>query len=241
MGIFSRKDSNGTPDEGGALPDDAPVGDELPGPADDSLTDVARTHAAIAEFWQWWIAGGKAEAAEIFSGGGDQERLSALGEALGSRVKAIGDLAVATGPGRSARHCLVVTAGGTPDLRDLAAAWLAAAPPADADFEYADHRQPHPDPASLRLRFDGGEIELASTSVVAVAEGPLVHVQVAHPMFEQLNENDRAQVTFLFLDAVLGERIVEDRIGEVAMVTAHDDGVTPVSLVELPAIVEAAG
>lgn len=216
MGLFSRKDSNGAGDEPG-------------------------TEAAIAEFWQWWLAGGKAEAAEIFSGRGDSERLSALGEALGARVSAIGDLAVATGPGRTARHVLVVTAGGNPDLRDAAAAWLAAAPPADEDFEYADHRQPHPEPESLRLRFEGGELDLASTSVVTVVEPPLVHVQVCHPLFAELGDDDRAQVAFLFLDAVLGERVVEERLGQVATAASHDEGTSPVSILELPAVLASAG
>ena len=230
MGIFSRKNENGTTDDDGVLAASVEATD-----------DGAAAQNAIAEFWQWWVASGRAEAAEIFAGNGDQERFDALGDALGTRVKAIGDLAMATGPGSTAKHCLVLTAGGNPDLRPLAAAWLEAAPPADEEFEYADHRQPHPDPSSLRLRFEGGELDLASTTVVAISEPPKVHVQLSHPQFEQLEEEDRAQITFLFLDAVLGERVVEERIGEVATTVAHADGASTVTLLELPAIVAAAG
>jgi len=216
MGLFGRKDKDETAsaDDGG--------------------------REAIAAFWDWWSASGKAEAAELFAGRGDQERFDAFGEALGSWVRAIADLAVATGPGHDAKHCLVLTAGGDPDLRDVAARWLAAAPPVDEDFEYADHRQAHPDPTSLTLRFDGGELDLASTTVVAVPEPPRVHVQVAHPQFAALPEEDRGQVTFLFLDAVLGERVVEERIGEIAWAAEHADGATPVTLLELPGILAAA-
>lgn len=212
---------------------------ETAGTPSSASTPAARE--AIAGFWAWWATEGKAEASELFAGRGDPERFEAFSGAIGARVQAMGDLAVATGPGHDAKHCLVLTAGGNPDLRDLAAAWLAAAPPTDEEFEYADHRQAHPEPASLTLRFEGGELDLASTTVVAIAEGGKVHVQLAHPQFAELDEDDRGQVTFLFLDAVLGERAVEDRIGEVAWAAAHADGVGSVSLLELPGIVAAAG
>src|SRR5690554_4338244 len=230
MGVFSRKEQNGAPDDDGASTHD-----------DGAAAQVAAAEEAIAAFWQWWLTGGRAEAADIFGGNGDQARFDALGDALGERVKAIGDLAMATGPGRAAKHCLVLTAGGNPQLRPLAAAWLAAAPPADEDFEYADHRQPYLEPESLRLRFEGGELDLASTSVVTVVEPPLVHVQVCHPLFAELGDDDRAQVAFLFLDAVLGERVVEERLGQVATAASHDEGTSPVSILELPAVLASAG
>lgn len=217
----------------GQTPSSADVPAGVPAGAD------ADAHAteAIAAFWDWWAAGGKAEASELFAGRGDQGRFERFGEEIGARVQAIGDLAVATGPGHAARHCLVLTAGGMPELRGLAAAWLAAAPPADAEFEYADHRQPHPDPESLALRFEGGEIGLAATTVVAVAADGKVHVQLVNPAFAELGDDDRAQVSFLFLDAVLGERVVEERIGQIAWAGAHEEGAPAVSLLELPGIV----
>lgn len=200
----------------------------------------ASARAAIAAFWDWWATGGQAEASELFAGRGDQARFEAFGEEIGARVQAIGDLAVATGPGHEARHCLVLTAGGAPELRGLAAAWLAAAPPPDAEFEYSDHRQPHPEPQSLALRFDGGEIGLAETTIVAIEDGGKVHVQLVNPAFAELGDEDRSQVTFLFLDAVLGERLVEERIGQIAAAAAHEDGAPAVSILELPGIVAAA-
>lgn len=216
MGLFSKQGAEGA--EGSTVP-----------------------QAAIDAFWAWWAEGGKAEASELFAGRGDEQRFAVFGEQLGELVKAIGDLAVATGPGRSARHLLVVTAGGDPDLREAAAAWLASAPAPDEEFEYADHRQPHPDPASLTLRFDGGELDLADTTILTEVDGPKVHVQVAHPRFAELEEEDRFQVTFLFLDAVLGERDVEGRIGEIQVVAQHALGTSPRPLLELPEILASAG
>lgn len=230
--------SNGT-DRDAANLDAAGALHDLDGTSSSSDRDRDAT-AAINAFWDWWAAGGKAEASELFAGRGDQARFEAFGEEIGARVQAIGDLAVATGPGRTARHLLVLTAGGAPELRGLAAEWLAAAPPADAEFEYADHRQPHPEPQSLALRFDGGEIGLAETTVVAIEDGGKVHVQLVNPAFAELGDEDRSQVTFLFLDAVLGERVVEERIGQIAAAAAHEDGALAVSILELPGIVAAA-
>jgi len=222
MGFFGNGAGQGSAsDKDGAVPDDG-------------------AREAITAFWDWWAAEGEAQAALLFSGEGTPELFESFGEVLGERVKAIGDLAVATGPGRAAKHCLVLTAGGDPDLRPVAAAWLAAAPAVDAEFEYSDHRQAHPDPVSLSLRFDGGELDLVSTTVVAQVEGPLVHVQVSHPKFAELPENDRVQVAFLFLDAVLGERAVEEHIGQVDVLPQHAVGVETQPLINLPAVVASA-
>jgi len=195
---------------------------------------------AISAFWQWWTDAGKAEASVLFAGGGDQERFNAFAEELGALVGAIDPgLGVATGPGRTAQHCLVVTAAGDEELREVAAAWLAAAPEADAEFEYADRRQPHPEPQSLALRFPGGVIELAHTTVLAVVDGRVVHLQLSHPRFAELSENDRLQVAFMFLDAVLGEEAVEERIGQVEVVVDHEAGTTPGRITELPELLAA--
>lgn len=226
MGIFGRNDDNAATGTNGEAPQEGAA--------------LEATRESIDDFWAWWAARGKAEASELFAGRGDEARFAAFGEELGEKVTALGDVAVATGPGRTAKHCLVVTAGGNPELRDVAAAWLAAAPETDEEFEYADHRQPHPDPQSLSLRFDGGELDLASTTLLTQTEGRTVHVQISHPTFAELGENDRLQVAFLFLDAVLGERDVENRIGEVDIVANHALGTSPVSLLELPGIVAAA-
>ncbi|NLF04495.1 MAG: hypothetical protein GX593_05775 [Actinomycetales bacterium] len=222
MGFFENTAGQGSAsDKGGAVPDDGAL-------------------AAIGAFWDWWAAEGEAQASLLFSGNGTPELFESFGEVLGERVKAIGDLAVATGPGRTAKHCLVLTAGGDPDLRPVAAAWLAAAPASGEEFEYADHRQAHPDPVSLSLRFEGGELDLVSTTVLAEVEGPQVHVQLSHPKFAELPENDRVQVAFLFLDAVLGERAVEESIGQVDVVPQHAVGTDPQPLINLPAVVASA-
>ena len=198
---------------------------------------AAREDRAIADFWAWWVGEGRARAAAVFDGEDDGGR-RALGAELADRVGAIGPVDFETGAGRSARHLLVVSAGGNPDLRPLVARWLAAAPPADDAFEYADTRQPVHDPSDLAIDLgDGRDVDVASAVVATTVSGATVHVAVWHPAFGDLPDRARAQITFLFLDALLGEDVVERHVGEV---TVGVDGRPTVPLLDLPAVVAAA-
>ncbi|GEA87635.1 hypothetical protein [Cellulomonas cellasea] len=203
-----------------------------------SLEQVrARQDEGIAAFWAWWLAEGRAQAAATFDGE-DGEAVRRLGPVLAEHVHAVDpDLSFETGSGRAARHVLTVTAAGNPDLRDVARRWLDAAPAADDAFEYADFRRPVADPSGIAIGLDEHRtVDLASATVVAVVEGGKVHVQVSHPEFAALPDDAQGQITFLLLDALLGEEAVERWVGEVAWAPAH--GVPPVPLLELPALVD---
>lgn len=196
----------------------------------------ARQDAAIDAFWAWWGTEGAARAARLFDGEGRPDELSALAEDVGARVQAIAPLAFETGPGRVARHTLVVTPAGDPGLRDVAERWLAAAPAADDAFEFATWRQPVADAAALVIEYGTTPVALGEAAVVIVEDGAQVHVTVSHPRFAQMPEDDRAQVTFLFLDALLGERAVEEHVGEITW--TPDRAPHAVALTDLAAVVE---
>lgn len=191
---------------------------------------------AIAEFWSWWAAEGHDRAAAVFDGGADRRASTDLARDIGRHVDAIGGLAFETGAGRKARHVLVVTAAGNPDLRDRAARWLAAAPPPDDAFEYADTRQPVRNPAGLAIGLEGGRsIDVASTAV-AIEEAPgKVHVSLWHEGFADLPDAARGQITFLLLDALLGEAAVEKYIGGVSW--APPGSLPTIPLIDLPEVV----
>lgn len=199
----------------------------------------ARQDEGIAAFWSWWLSEGRATAASTFDHGEEQDR-TRLGLTLAQRVSAIdADLAFETGAGRSARHVLVVTAAGDPEVRDVARRWLAGAPPADDSFEYADTRQPVPDPAALAVALDEHRaVDLASARVVTAVGDGKVHVELSHPEFASLPDEARGQITFLFLDALLGEAVVEDWVGHVAWASAHPADARPA--LELPALIDRA-
>jgi hypothetical protein len=195
----------------------------------------ARQDEGIAAFWEWWSAEGKPAATTVFDTGGDHLNLA---EAIARRVKAIDPgLAFETGAGRSARHLLVVSPGGDPGLRDVAGRWLAGAPAADDAFQYASSRQPVRDPAALSIQMGPAQVDLASASMVAEAAGGKVHVAVWHPRFPDIPDGVRGQITFLFLDALLGEEAVESYLGEIRWAPLDDGSAVP--LTELPARVDA--
>lgn len=192
--------------------------------------------AAITEFWRWWSDEGEARAARQFDGQGDSRELSALAKEIGDRVQAIAALAFETGQGGTARHMLVVTAAGDPDLRQVAERWLAAAPPADDAFEYAVWRQPVAGAADLVIEYADRPVALGEAAARVVVDDGKAHVEVFHPRFAQMPDEDRGQVTFLFLDALLGEQVVEELVGEVVWSPVRADGA--VALTELPAVIE---
>ena len=109
-----------------------------------------------------------------------------------------------------------------------------APPPADA-FESAACGQPVADAADLVIEYGDRPVALAEAAVLAVVTDGRVHVQVSHPQFAVMPEDDQGQVAFLFLDAVLGEQVVEEAVGEVTWNEVRADGAIPLS--GLPAVV----
>lgn len=176
-----------------------------------------RQDEAIAAFWQWWVTDGRPRAAAVFDERADPRPVA---DDLVPHLRAIHpDLDFETGTGRDARHVLVVTAAGDPDLRELAERWLAAAPPADDAFEYDTWRRPVAEPEGVAVDLGEGRLALSDVRAVLTARGDLVDVETWHPAFADLPDQARGQITFLLLDALLGERLVEQRVGAVAWTT----------------------
>lgn len=175
----------------------------------------ARPHepaAAIAAFWEWWDAEGRAVVTAAI---GDREPERVAGT-LTEAVQAIHpDLAWEVAAGDLAQHVLVVTAEGDPELRPLASRWLRASPAVDETWEYAAARQPTPDVEQVVLGIDDRELAFSDIEVAARREGCHLEVSVFHPLFRDLEEQVQGQVAFLALDAALGEDDVEAWVGEI--------------------------
>jgi hypothetical protein len=169
--------------------------------------------SAIAEFWQWWSQARERVAAGIGDGS-----IGSMADEIGGRVAAINDdLQWELAPGRNAQHALVVTGGGDAALRATVSRWLAAAPEADAVFEYVGARQPDDRAFSARMRMDGDELDLSELRFAFVIDdhGHAVDVEVFHPEFVRMDEASRVRVAFLALDWALGEDLVELWVGAV--------------------------
>lgn len=180
---------------------------------------------AITAFWQWWATEGRPLATAVFDDHADPRPVA---DAVVPRLSAIHrGLAFETGAGVAARHVLVVTAAGDPTLRDVADRWLAAAPAPDAAFEYDAWRRPVADPDGVAVDLGGGRLALADVRAVLAPRDGLVDVLAWHPAFADLPDEARGQITFLLLDALLGERAVEMHVGAVAWTASEPADARP--------------
>jgi len=170
---------------------------------------------AIVDFWAWWptLQAAPPPPAEL------SRRIAAVHP----------DLEWELTPGNTARHALVVTAGGSADLRPVAARWGALAPPADPDWEFHTARQADPSALSAKLEFAGKTLDLSLLRLAFTRAGdrPSFDVVAHHPGFADLDDQSQGQVTFLALDWLLGEDGVEEWIDAVTWSRTpppgHDD------------------
>jgi len=176
-----------------------------------------RSATAVREFWAWWNDAGASMCASAV-GTDDTE---AMAEALALRVDAIDDgLAWEIAAGSSSAHVLVVSPDGDPELRALARRWLKAAPEANFVWSYADSRQPVSDLAGCELQIAGRDIALSDVVVGVQRRTSRLDVTAYHPVMSELNDHEQMRLTFLALDAALGEEATETWIGELSPATA---------------------
>lgn len=184
------------------------------------------------EFWQRW-----------------HELLPAISAALGDRepqrfehdlTEAVAamhpGLQFSIDRGQRAIYSLVVTGQEDPALRPYTDAWLAAAPGEDAVWEYHDSVPPVPDPSEVTVNLGEHRIALADVTVVAQVdeERGSVDVAVHHPELAELEPRAREAMTFLPLDATLGERLAARWLGRVEMAdNPPENAITLLDLREL--------
>lgn len=199
---------------------------------DRGAAEPAKQAEAIADFWRWWGDEGAALAvASITAGAHDR-----FVREISPRVRRIEkDLAWELAEGQLAEHLLVVSAEGNTTLRPVARRWLRAAPPGDGTWEYADSRQPVLDLNEVQLEVGGAAVALGEVVVAMQRDGARVDVVAHHPSFVDLSEEVRTQITFLALDAALGEDDVETWVGQVT--TTPIEPLDPVPLAGLRAAV----
>ncbi len=139
--------------------------------------------------------------------------------------------------GRRAIYALVVSGQEDPRLRPVTDAWKAAAPADDAIWEYHDAVPPVPDPTLVTVNLGAHRIRLSDVRIVAQvdeAEG-VVDVAVHHPTMAELEPAARSAMTYLPLDAALGERLAAERLRRVETADAEPAGT--IGLLELRGLV----
>lgn len=115
--------------------------------------------------------------------------------------------------------------------------WRAAAPDEDAIWEYHDSVPPVPDPTLVTVNLGSHRIALAEVRVVAQVDHDegVVDVAVHHPVLADLDAAARNAMTYLPLDAALGERLAAERLRRVETAETAPDHT--IGLLELRTIV----
>jgi hypothetical protein len=149
------------------------------------------------------------------------------------------DLHFALERGQRAVYALVVSGQEAPELRPFTDAWRAAAPAEDAIWEYHDSVPPVPDPTLVTVNLGAHRVPLADVRVVAQVDGDVVDVAVHHPKMAELDQAGRQAMTYLPLDATLGERVAAERLRRVE--TAESEPADTIGLLELRALVAGLG
>jgi hypothetical protein len=174
-------------------------------------------YEAVDAFWRRWVVLRPRVAAALDAGHTDmvEPMVAAAVGVLDPR------LGWSVGTGERSRHALMVTGEGDAALRAITDAWLAAAPPADAEWEYHDAAPAHDDPSEVTLALGDLYVPLSEIRVAAQPAGEMLNVAVFHPVMARLHGADRDALSFVPLDVALGERLVERRIGRVEPVDAE--------------------
>jgi hypothetical protein len=143
--------------------------------------------------------------------------------------------------GQRAIFALVVSGQEDPRLRPYTDAWRAAAPNEDAIWEYHDSVPPVPDPTLVTVNLGAHRIPFADVRVVAQVDeaAGVVDVAVHHPKMAALDETARNAMTYLPLDAALGERLAAERLRRVE--TAESEPADTIGLIELRTLVRGLG
>jgi hypothetical protein len=145
------------------------------------------------------------------------------------------DLHFALERGERAIYAFVVTGQEDPELRPVTDAWKAAAPPDDAIWEFHDSVPPVPDPTLVTVNIGAHRVALAEVRVHAQVDGDVVDVAVHHPLLSELTPEMRQAMTFMPLDATLGERVAGRRLRRVE--TALSEPEQTIGLLELRELV----
>jgi hypothetical protein len=178
--------------------------------------------AAAIEFWRSWFE----LLPEINAALGDREPQRVEHDLSSAVARLQPDLHFSLERGQRAIYALVVTGQEDPALRPYTDAWRAAAPEEDAIWEYHDSVPAVPDPTEVTVNLGARRISLGEFRVAAAVDeaAGVVDVAVYHPELARLEQASRSAMTFLPLDATLGERLAGRRLRRVEAAEAEPEG-----------------
>lgn len=169
----------------------------------------------VADFWKWYPT----VAQRFFKAIEDGKCDNIAGEVGDFVDRTLPGLFWVFGPGVDGGHSFTLTGEGNKAKQLLAQYWLSQAPRID-NWTFHASKQPSSSDQLKEISIRVGEEEAVEAEGVLVkteadAEHEVLNVVLWHPVFEQLPEEARGQISFLLLDEALGEFGVEQWIGAV--------------------------
>lgn len=197
-------------------------------------TRAADPRPAIANFWSWW-AEHRADVVKAL----EEDRTDDVLGMLDPAVAAIDErLSCEVVPTENKRFGLVISSAGEPRLRATAERWRIAAPD-DPDVDFFSTRRRTPAAfQSTMLKIDGYDFAMSElmAGVRVDSSSGKVDVVVHHPLFTLVDHDHRLRVTFLGLDAAIGEDSVQRWVG--AIDVSVDAPIDAIPLSSLENVVE---
>lgn len=179
------------------------------------------------DFWTWWSANRDRVGGAINAGSFDDRLVNEIAAAVRTIHP---DLGWELEPGQSSQHAFCVSPEGRAEVRQAAIRWLAGAPPADPTWEYHASKQAARHLMGLEVAGQRFDLEAMRATATWDPARRRIDVGLSHPAFADVPQAVRIQVGFVFLDSLLGEDDVERWIGEIDILDAPTDGLTPAQL-----------
>eukprot|EP00112_Aurelia_sp_Birch-Aquarium-sp1_P009023 Seg20116.1 transcript_id=Seg20116.1/GoldUCD/mRNA.D3Y31 product="hypothetical protein" protein_id=Seg20116.1/GoldUCD/D3Y31 len=188
----------------------------------------------VEYFWQWFSENSDHMLDAIDAG----ESRELLDDVI-SAMEGIGDFGWTFGPPAEGKegHSFTITPGGDGYKQHLIEYCFKFAPALDR-WTFYSSRQPSESVEGFKMKIKGEDFTALEFWVVAETDDDRerIDIRLWHPLFEELEEDDRYEITFLWLDECLGEFLVENQIGAIDIENRKMETAFPIT--ELRDIVE---
>ena len=188
----------------------------------------------VAEFWDWFSKNSESLHSQISSG-----NAAKLTEEMIRQVnKIMPGMAWCFGPGKKeGRYSFTLSPEANRNLQFLSSFWLNMAPEIK-DWDFFSSKQPSKNPENFTITIRDRDFSIAEMWLQPIRDenNQVFDINVWHPHFDEMDDNARYQILFLWLDEVLGELGTEQWIGQVDFSTEKFTEAIP--LLELPDFIE---
>jgi hypothetical protein len=163
----------------------------------------------IESFWDWFL-----QQSDVLARMLESDKTDELYSLMNERIRNLhSGLRWEAGPGRRKPYSLTITFGGDPELRTLARTIIDAAPQCDK-WEFFSAKQSRKPPSEILFGSPAKKFYPGGWRF-SVARKKRFDLTIFDDVLATIDENTALGVVFIYLDALLGEDVVEREIGDI--------------------------